>query len=72
MKPSAYDKELANRSRIERGFPSFKAWSKANRKAAKSLEARARSKRNANERARAQTLADALNYEHEKLIQPNL
>lgn len=72
MKPSAPDKELANRSRIQRGFTTFKAWSKANRKAAKMFEARTHSKRDKNERHKAQILADALNYEHEKLIQPNL
>lgn len=61
--------EDAKKALAARGFGTFQRWAKENRKAAAMFRSR---KGKPNVRARAASLADALDAEYDRLIRPNL
>lgn len=67
------DKDTCERSRVARGFSSFKDWRNQNRKAAKEFRSRAtKRKTSKDEHARLIRLADALDVDFMKYVRHNL
>jgi hypothetical protein len=71
--PHASDREFAERSRVARGFSSFKDWRNQNRRAAKDLRSKmSKRKTTAQDKERLSRLVSILESELMTLILPNL
>jgi hypothetical protein len=69
----ANDKEFAQRSRVARGFSSFKDWRNQNRAAVKNLRSRMfKRKTSTEDKERLSRLVSILESEFMNLIRPNL
>lgn len=72
-KPHANDREFAQRSRVARGFSSFKDWRNQNRKAVKDFRSRLNKRKTSqNDAERLRRLISTLEMEFMELILPNL
>jgi transposase len=71
--PHASDREFAERSRVARGFSSFKDWRNQNRRAAKDLRSKMSKRKTAPaDKERLARLVSILESEFMTLILPNL
>lgn len=71
--PHANDREFAQRSRVSRGFVSFKAWRNQNRKAVKEFRSRLNKRKTSQDDAeRLRRLISVLEIEFMQLIRPYL